>query len=304
MKHINKKNGRYLEVGAFDGLVGSVTLRLQNIWGWKGVLIEPIKFRFEKLSKFRGKKNICIHSACTDNENNKELELINLGRMSFIDSKKEKISINKNKHVKIAQELMIGKVLIETVPNNTLTNILTKRNIYNLDLAIIDVEGSEHLLLNGLDLKKINIDFICIETYNLKQTKLILKKYKYYLIDKLSKHDYLFKKKNKVIIFGADSDLAKSINTYFQKKYDLIGFSKIKSNKKIFNLRCNFKNKKDIFEKTKKIISKNNYISSIIILLGQFDKSQENYDKDVSDDFLITKNILEIITKKIVKQNL
>ena len=25
------------------------------------------------------------------------------------------------------------------------------------------------------------------------------------------------KKKNKVIIFGADSDLAKSINTYFQK---------------------------------------------------------------------------------------
>ncbi len=195
MKHINKKNGRYLEVGAFDGLVGSVTLRLQNIWGWKGVLIEPIKFRFEKLSKFRGKKNICIHSACTDNENNKELELINLGRMSFIDSKKEKISINKNKHVKIAQKLMIGKGLIETVPNNTLTNILTKRNIYNLDLAIIDVEGSEHLLLNGLDLKKINIDFICIETYNLKQTNLILKKNKYYLIDKLSEHDYLFKKK-------------------------------------------------------------------------------------------------------------
>ena len=75
--------------------------------------------------------------------------------MSFIDSKKEKISINKNKHVKIAQELMIGKGLIETVPNNTLTNILTKRNIYNLDLAIIDVEGSEHLLLNGLDLKKL-----------------------------------------------------------------------------------------------------------------------------------------------------
>lgn len=112
------------------------------------------------------------------------------------------------------------------------------------------------------------------------------------------------KKKNKVIIFGADSDLAKSMNTYFQKKYDLIGFSRSKSNKKIFNLRCNFKNKKDIFEKTKKIISKNNYISSVIILLGQFDKSQENYDKDVSDDFLITKNILEIITKKIVKENL
>ena len=105
MKHINKKNGRYLEVGAFDGLVGSVTLRLQNIWGWKGVLIEPIKFRFEKLSKFRGEKNICIHSACTNNESNKELELINLGRMSFIDSKKKKFLLIKINILRLLKNL-------------------------------------------------------------------------------------------------------------------------------------------------------------------------------------------------------
>ena len=129
MKHINKKNGRYLEVGAFDGLVGSVTLRLQNIWGWKGVLIEPIKSRFEKLSKFRGKKNICIHSACTENDKIKKLKLVNLGRMSFVDLKKHKIAINKDKHIQVAQELMIGKGYKEIVPNNTLTNILIKKNL-------------------------------------------------------------------------------------------------------------------------------------------------------------------------------
>tara|TARA_B100000989_G_C19475004_1_gene442501 strand:- start:664 stop:1251 length:588 start_codon:yes stop_codon:yes gene_type:complete len=195
MKHINKKNGRYLEVGAFDGLVGSVTLRLQNIWGWKGVLIEPIKSRFEKLSKFRGKKNICIQSACTENDKIKKLELVNLGRMSFVDLKKHKIAINKDKHLQVAQELMIGKGYKEIVPNNTLTNILIKRKIYNLDLAVIDVEGTEHLLLEGLNLKKIKINYICIETYNFKKINIMLKKNKYYLIDKLSNHDYLYKKK-------------------------------------------------------------------------------------------------------------
>lgn len=111
-------------------------------------------------------------------------------------------------------------------------------------------------------------------------------------------------KKNKVIIFGADSDLAKPIISLFKKNYDLIGFSNRQSNKKILNLKCNFKDKKNIFTKTKKIISKNNSIRTIIISIGKFNKSLENYDRDLSEDFLVTKNILEIVTKKIVKENL
>ena len=92
-------------------------------------------------------------------------------------------------------------------------------------------------------------------------------------------------KKNKVIIFGADSDLAKSIISLFKKNYDLIGFSNRQSNKKILNLKCNFKDKKNIFTKTKNIISKNNSIRTIIISIGKFNKSLENYDRDLSEDF-------------------
>ena len=195
MKHINKRKGKYLEIGAFDGLIGSVTLRLQNIWGWSGILIEPVKARYQKLLKFRGNKNICIHSACTENDKIKKLKLVNLGRMSFIDVQKNRTSINKEKHTHVAQELMIGKGYKEIVPNNTLTNILMKKKIYTLDLAVIDVEGTEQLLLEGLNLKKIKINYICIETYNFKKINTLLKKNKYYLIDKLSNHDYLYKKK-------------------------------------------------------------------------------------------------------------
>ena len=84
MKHIKKRNGRYLEIGAFDGLVGSVSLRLERNLNWKGVLIEPLRDKYEKLLSFRGKKNICIHSACTENDSPKKINMTNLGRMTHI----------------------------------------------------------------------------------------------------------------------------------------------------------------------------------------------------------------------------
>jgi len=195
MKYIKKRNGKYLEIGAFDGLVGSVSLRLEKNLNWSGVLIEPQSDKFKKLKRFRGRKNICINSACTDSEYPKKIELSKHGRMSFINNNLKKININKKQHKKVAQKLLLGDDSIESCPNNTLTNLLINNKVFNLDLAIIDVEGSESLLLAGLNLKKININFICIETYNFGVINKTLMKNSYQLINKLSDHDYLYKKK-------------------------------------------------------------------------------------------------------------
>ena len=195
MKYLNKRNGKYLEIGAFDGLVGSVSLRLERNLNWSGILIEPLSDKFKKLKSFRGRKNICINSACTDSEYPKRIEISRLGRMSFLSNNLKKININEKKHKKVAQELLLGDGSIESCPNNTLTNLLINNKVFNLDLVIIDVEGSENLLLGGLDFKKININFICIETYNFTVINKILRKNSYQLINKLSDHDYLYKKK-------------------------------------------------------------------------------------------------------------
>ena len=76
MKYLKKKNGKYLEIGAFDGLVGSVSLRLERSLNWNGVLIEPLKDKYIKLKNFRGKNNICIRSICTDQLDPKYLEFV------------------------------------------------------------------------------------------------------------------------------------------------------------------------------------------------------------------------------------
>ena len=111
-------------------------------------------------------------------------------------------------------------------------------------------------------------------------------------------------KKNKIIIFGADSDLAKSIYKIFNDKYELIGISRKAKNKKLLNIKCNFKKKNDIIKNTSKFLIKKNNINSIIILLGKFKRSMDNYNKDNSEDFLVTKNILEVVTNFLLKRKI
>ena len=114
----------------------------------------------------------------------------------------------------------------------------------------------------------------------------------------------IYSKKNKILIFGADSDLAKSMHKLLNSNYELIGFSRNKMNKDLINIKCNFLKKKNIFKKTKKFLIKNNNISSIIVSLGKFNKSLEKYESDNSEDFLITKNILEVLTKELIKKKI
>ena len=48
----------------------------------------------------------------------------------------------------------------------TLQNIFKSYEIKKIDLAIIDVEGSEIELLKGIDFNEVDIEYLCIETYN------------------------------------------------------------------------------------------------------------------------------------------
>ena len=76
----------------------------------------------------------------------------------------------------------------------TLENIFDTEKIKKVDLAIIDVEGSEIDLLKGINFNKIDIDLLCIETYNFERLNAFMLKRNYQLIKKLHKEDYVYKK--------------------------------------------------------------------------------------------------------------
>ena len=68
----SKKNGYFVEIGAFDGVLGSNCIHFEKSLKWEGIAIEPSKIQFEKLSKNRNCK--VLNEAISSTE--KDVEFI------------------------------------------------------------------------------------------------------------------------------------------------------------------------------------------------------------------------------------
>jgi len=174
LKYLNFKNGFYIECGANDGVNQSNTWYFEKSLNWRGILIEPNKQIFEELKKNRSSKNIFENVALVSESFSKKIYLTN-------DNLESKITGNLNN----------SNIEVLT---STLNNILKKNEIYKINLFSLDVEGYEENVLNGIDLKIFDIDYILIETNNFEKINSVLKYNNYNFLEKLSFHDYLFKR--------------------------------------------------------------------------------------------------------------
>jgi FkbM family methyltransferase len=135
-------NGFFIEVGAYDGETFSNTSFLADI-GWKGIYIEPINFYMEKC-KTRHSKNDCVFEEHLIADG-KEYEMFVNHEWTTIDSN-VKDSINRYFGINFNQGGRVKSV--------TLNEICEKNNVKNIDLLVIDCEGSEEKVLNNFDIKK------------------------------------------------------------------------------------------------------------------------------------------------------
>lgn len=58
------KKGRFLDIGAYDGIESSNTLFFEETLGWTGICVEPLPHIFQKLVKNR--KGPCINKCALD----------------------------------------------------------------------------------------------------------------------------------------------------------------------------------------------------------------------------------------------
>ena len=196
---INKRNGFYLEVGAYNGISESVSLRFEKELKWSGLLIEPNPLHFKYLKKNRS-NNICLNFICLSKEYlNKKLYIKNLNLMSHIVDDKNKIYFKDYPIERInllAKEANLGNFKSYECKIEILENIFEKFNINIIDLAIIDVEGSELELLKGINFEKIKINYFCIESYNFEKLNQFMINKNYEFLKKLHREDYVFKRVN------------------------------------------------------------------------------------------------------------
>ena len=94
----------------------------------------------------------------------------------------------------MAKESLSGNFEKLTCKVETLKNIFVNNKIKKIDLAIIDVEGSEIELLKGINFDEVDIEFFCIETYNFEELDTFMKKNNYDFVKKLHREDYVYKK--------------------------------------------------------------------------------------------------------------
>lgn len=170
-----KKDGFFIEIGAFDGIHFSNTYFFEKA-GWKGICIEPSIEMFKRCSQNR-QKSKCLNSACVGDENIDNIsfyeEKFGLFSTTAMSSKvlneiKQRYQ-NRDIAYEDPKEYQVKAVTLNNVLKDYSPNIV-------IDFISIDTEGNELEVLKGIDFAKYNIRVLLIEA-NDKKSAESLEKY-------------------------------------------------------------------------------------------------------------------------------
>jgi FkbM family methyltransferase len=139
----NVRNGKYLEIGAYDGLTYSNTKYLEDVMGWSGLLIEGQPETAELLKANRGQSaNVIIDKAVCKEK----------GKMKF--TSKPTPTAGNPDHMsdtfKDRWHQDVEDQVIE-VPCSPLSDMLADAKVSKLDLFVLDVEGGEFEVIKTMD---------------------------------------------------------------------------------------------------------------------------------------------------------
>lgn len=182
----NKKNGVFVDVGAFDGVNLSNTYLLEKDYGWTGLCVEANSATFEKLKKSRD--CVCVNEMLS-NKAGKVVSLQRMGELSFGDSTNVfNIDVQKMKSTNAELDTSV-----EHHVTNTLVKVLDTNGVSTtIDYLSIDVEGMELEILESFDFSKYHVNLITIE-HNAAHIGM---KYRNELYDLLSSKGFRFMKGN------------------------------------------------------------------------------------------------------------
>ena len=140
-----KKDGVFIEFGAYDGVIFSNTYLLEKQFGWTGILIDPIPSHFESMKLNRNCK--LIHGAITVEKQDSVL-------IEELPASDLSMSVNKRKLFKKIHEVK-AFTLLEIIDLNLTSN--------EIDFLSIDIEGNDLDILKSLDLNRYKIKAVCVE---------------------------------------------------------------------------------------------------------------------------------------------
>ena len=196
-KWTGTRKGFYIELGANDGMTQSNTLLLELIFGWRGVLIEPVSTLFDELRHNRSQRqNAIFRAACVRRGGGESdvVEIVYSNLMSTVVGLDSDIA-DPFFHAQSGAVFLSPEdsVRVEQVPARTLSAILDESQApQRIQLLSLDVEGAELEVLRGLDFSKYRIDWILVESRSVERIATFLTQFGYKFRSQLSVHDFIF----------------------------------------------------------------------------------------------------------------
>ena len=185
-----KENGKFVEIGAYDGLLGSNSLYFEKFLKWEGIIIEPSTLFIDVIKKYR--TSFFENVAISNKEGFEDFLSIEDGYKQMSGLLK---SYNKNS-LDFVRRNKKHKENIVKVKTQKIENILKKHNYYFIDYFSIDVEGSEETIFSNFDFNKFKISIFSIENNTGKKNKVseIMENNNYKLVNIVGK-DEIWEKK-------------------------------------------------------------------------------------------------------------
>ncbi len=156
-----KRDGVFVDVGAYDGVALSNTYYFEKELGWQGICIEPNPLAFEKLSRNRQ----CASLNCGVGGQEEVLEFLKLPGDLDLGSGFVKY-FNESSYYKdpafIAKVTSDGGELVN-IPVRRLNDLLAEHDVTRIDYLSIDTEGADFEVLSAIDFNKVEIEVIGIE---------------------------------------------------------------------------------------------------------------------------------------------
>ncbi|MEH1823017.1 MAG: FkbM family methyltransferase [Nostoc sp.] len=195
-KYLNFSNGFFIEVGANDGYSQSNTYYLEKFLGWRGILVEPIPYLFNKCKRTRSNSSVYNYALVSQELDDSFVEMHYANLMSVVEGSLKSQELQA-KHIEDGLKCQkIAKSYTVSVPTKTLESILNEfPYLPTIDFLSLDVEGYEINVLLGLNLHKYKPRYILIEARFFEEIQALLEPF-YNLVEQLSYHDFLYQIKN------------------------------------------------------------------------------------------------------------
>lgn len=190
----NKKNGTFLQVGAYDGIGDSITYPFEKYLGWRGILVQPNKNLINSIKHHRSQQNFVLNVGIGKKDEILSFQILpsRLDSSSFV--------LNEQKKNKLRNIGYDGKSYKQIMQVLSYDSIIKISNLNKLDIAVIDVQGMQNDVLTQISSSNVKPTFVIAQFIHSNKSQLINIMHKNYdLLNEINK-DLIFQRRYNIFI--------------------------------------------------------------------------------------------------------